>query len=110
MSTELAIRKQELKLEHRKLDQNNIKAILDVGKGILLNPAFDYVFLVLLLEYLCTHPENQFEIFGIPIGGKGAYITKDTAKVVTGGLTAALAANAFGGGEGIASIISALKK
>jgi hypothetical protein len=107
MSTELAIRKQELKLEHRKLDQNNIKAILDVGIGILLNPAFDYVFLVLLLEYLCTHPKNNFELFGSNAEG---YISKDTAKVVTGGLTAALAANAFGGGEGIASIISALEK
>lgn len=109
MNQELAIRKAEVKIKDREQVYQMVNKALDIAGNIILNPAFDYVALVLLLEYLSTHPENNFEFFGIPIGGKGAIITKDTAKIVTGGLTAALAANAFGGGQGIAAMIKAVK-
>lgn len=76
---------------------------------LITSPAIMYTGLVLLLEYLCTHPQDSFQILGINISGGTQYLSKDTAGVITAGLTAAMAANALGGGKGIADIIKVLK-
>jgi len=96
-----------VRVKRLEISNQREERLVNLMTQIVTQPAILYVALVLLLEYLSTHPEDNFELFG---AGGGGYISKDTAKVVTGGLTAALAANALGGGAGISSIITSLKK
>lgn len=109
MTTDVIVRKpisEAIKLKRLEIKASKEESRTELISGLLLHPAVIYTVLVLLLEYLSTHPENAFEWFG---GSGQAFISKDTAKVITAGLTAGLAANALGGASGIASIIKALK-
>ncbi len=111
-SQELIVRPQdrvsraEVRVKKLELQLQREAKLFDLVTGLATHPAVIYVSAVLLLEYLCTHPKDNIELFGI---GAGGYITKDTAKVITGGLTAGLAANALGGGAGIGALIKAVK-
>jgi len=50
MSTELAVRKQELKLEMRKLDQELIKSTVDSAVNLLKNPVLEIILGYLVIE------------------------------------------------------------
>jgi hypothetical protein len=101
MNTEIAIRKQEIKLERSRLDRESLHKVIDTGKevtiAIVSNPIPAFTLTILGLDYLVRHGSVQGD------GVWRSYVSADTADKLATTLAGALIAG------GLVNVIGALK-
>jgi hypothetical protein len=96
MTTEIQLRKQEMKHERQ---MNELNVIKDVVLTLVTNPVIGYIGGMLLIEYLDTSD-----------GYRPQYIPQTLGLGMQGALTGAMVANALGGGQGIGGLLGGLSK